>query len=249
MNNLSQSKTENSDAKIRFRCPTCSKLYSSNAKAIFVEKPQFKCTSCDSDFYIVLNEALNNSEVVGYKFIPEMTKSVEPEAPVEESSPKVKVNIEDVDWSLVEDDVDFKKVEAPKLKSLDVRWSMVMDSYNDKGVHKDFINASKAEDNVEFAKSKYSDILKNNPFDEVARSCFNLIEIEEQTKILLEQESEKGEMKRSFWSAIIVATGVLFIVLGLFVIPEHQRLAGLGLGLVVFTFALKSLFQKSQSPY
>ena len=64
-------------------------------------------------------------------------------------------------------------------------------SYGKKSVHRDFLNLAKLYNRVDFSKEKYGQILRANPFDEVARSCFNLINIEEQTEILLEKESNK----------------------------------------------------------
>ena len=249
MNNLSPKSTENSEAKIRFRCPCCSKLFVSNPNAIFVEKPQYKCTSCRSDFYIVLQEALNSSEVVGYDFVTEAKPVQEAKMSDLQKTPKARVNPEDVDWSIVENDIDFKGPDADFKDPLDQSWDLVVKSYKQKSVHKDFINLAKLHDRVDFAKEKYGEILKANPFDEVARSCFNLIQIEEDTEILLGKEASNSRVKTDLWSFVIVALGLILIVLGLFVIPEYQRLSGLGLGLVVFTFALKSLFQKSQAPY
>lgn len=248
MNNLSQKATENSEAKIRFRCPSCSKLFSSNPNAIFVEKPHYKCTSCKSDFYIILQEALNSSEVVGYNLISNDQSAEEAKMADLQDSPKAQVSFEDVDWSIVSDDIDFKSNEELE-DPLDSAWNLALKSYYNKSVHKDFIRLAKTHDRVDFAKEKYGKILKSNPFDEVARSCFNLIEIEEQTEILLGQELDKAHVKTGLWSAVVVTLGVVLIFLGLFVIPDYQRLVGLGLGLVVFTFALKSLFQKSQAPY
>jgi hypothetical protein len=248
MNNLSQKQTENSEAKIRFRCPSCSKLFSSNPNAIFVEKPQYKCTSCKTDFYIVLKDALNSSEVVGYDFVAEAKPLPQPEMSDLIKSPEPKVKLEDVDWSIIEDDVDFKSTELLE-DPLESSWSLIVKSYQDKKLHQNFIKLAQTHDRIDFAKKKYGEILKANPFDEVARSCFNLIEIKEQTEIMLSKELDKTHVKTSMWSAIVLTLGVLLIFLGLFVFPEFQRLSGLGLGLVVFTFALKSLFQKSQAPY
>ena len=324
MNNLSPKSTESSEVKIRFRCPSCSKLFSSNPNAIFVEKPHYKCTSCRSNFYVVLQEALNNSEVVGYDFIAEVKAAAVAGATTTEvkaaavagatttevkaaavagvttteakaaavagvtttevtpnpvpfpttstskvtgtdlvESPKAKINPKGVDWSIEEGNINFKGSESlvaskaprvPKVSEslkdpLEESWRLVTQSYDKKNVHRDFLNLAKLHNRVDFSKEKYDQILRINPFDEVARSCFNLIDIEEQTEVLLGKELNKTHIERSLWGIVAVTVGVIFILLGLFVVPEYQKLVGLGLGLVIFTFALKSLFQKSQTPY
>lgn len=257
MNNLNPKRDEDSEAKIRFRCPCCSKLYVSSADSIYVEKPEFKCTSCDTNFYISLTHALNATEVVGYEVSarePEVEEVREPLSKVEDSVEEAvakktqEFKASDIDWAIVEESLDFKEQPEEK-EELEEAWSSVLAHYNKSESHKDFIDLSKRSEKVDFAKSKYEELLKANPFDEVARTALNKMEIEEQTELILAQKDDKAYMTTRFWSSVIVGLGLTLIVLGLFIVPQYQKVAGLGFGLVVFTFALKSLFQKSPAPY
>jgi len=245
MNNLNPKKDESSDSKVRFRCPSCSKLYISNPAAIFVEKPEYKCTSCSASFYISLNEALNASEVVGYEIVVPQFK--DEQMTNLEKTPEPNLKIDEINWSIVDTALDFKE-DQPK-SVIEQKWNVVLQDFSNTDKHNDFIQFAKKNDEVEYTKSVYGEILKANPYDEVARSYFNQIEISEETNLLLAKEEDKQYLSLSLWSSIVVGLGLLFILLGLFVVPEYHKLIGLGIGLVVFTFALKSLFQKNPAPY
>jgi len=258
MNNLSKKPTYGSEAKIRFRCPKCSKLYTSNPAEIFVDKPEFKCTSCESSFYISFNDALKNHEVIGYlldqkqleaeKTLSSSRKDTTNAFKTSQSEMADKNFVAKVDWSVFDYDVQFVE-ENQKNPSLEEAWAFVQTAYTNNLAHKKFIKMARSFNNIEYAKQMYSQILKSNPFDEIARSKFNLINIEEETERMLIKENDKTQLKWSMWSFFTIGFGLLFIFLGLVVFPEFKKLAGLGLGLVVFTFALKSLLLDDRLDY
>ncbi len=258
MNNLSKKPSHGSEAKIRFRCPNCSKLYTSNPAEIFVDKPEFRCTSCESNFYISFNDALKNHEVIGYlldqkqleseKILSTSRKNTSKKFVSMQSEMSDKNFVAKVDWSVFDYNVQFVE-ENKKNISLEEAWAFVQTAYNNNLAHKKFIKMAKKFNNIEFAKQMYSQILKSNPFDEIARSKFNLISIEEETERMLLKENDKTQLKWSMWSFFTIGFGLLFLFLGLVVFPEFKKIAGLGLGLVVFTFALKSLLQDDRQDY
>ena len=249
MNNLNQSLNA-PHLKIRFRCPSCSKLFVSNPKNIYVEKPEFKCTSCEQDFSISLMEALKSDYVIGKKI------KKKPEAPEEVSELQVVVkpkNNGKKSWELNTkpsqnfsfEDFDFQETKSKK----EVLWQEVLKDYKNTENHKIFVKHCEASGEADFAKYKYSKILQANPFDEVASKCFNMICINEDTQAILNKEKRVSQFKIPFFMLTAVLLGISLVVLGLILKPQYQNLTGLGFGIIIFTLAIKALFQSKAQKY
>lgn len=248
MNNLNQS-LNTSQLKIRFRCPSCSKLFVSNPKNIYVEKPEFKCTSCKQDFSISLMEALKTDCLVGNKIkkkpendeVSELNVVVKPKADGKKSwelNSKPKKNFSFEDYN-------FKESKTQK----EVLWQEVLNDYKNLNHHKSFIKHCEVEEETDFAKGKYSKILEANPFDEVASKCFNMICINEDTQAILSKEQRLSGIKVPFFMIASVFLGALLVLLGFLLRPQYQNLMGLGFGLIIFTLAIKALFQSKDQKY
>jgi len=248
MNNLNQS-LNTSNLKIRFRCPSCSKLFVSNPHSIYVEKPEFKCSSCKQDFSISLLEALRSDCVVGEKIkqkpdfeeVSELQVKIKPKSDGKKS------------WELntkapkkfTFEDFDFKEPKSEK----EILWQKVLDNYKDTECHKIFVKHCEKTEETDFAKDKYSKILKANPFDPVASKCFNMICIAEDTQAILNKDQRLSNLKLPVFLIASVFIGILLIFLGVILKPNYQNLTSLGFGIIIFSVAVKALFQSKTQKY
>lgn len=249
MNNLNQG-LNSSQLKIRFRCPSCSKLFVSNPKNIYVEQPEFKCTSCQQDFSISLMEALKSDYVIGQKIkkkpvdseeVSELQVVLKPKA----DGGKAWVLNKGPSQSFSFEDYEFQESKSKK----EVLWQEVLSDYKNTESHKLFVKHCEISGETDFAKDKYSKILQANPFDEVASKCFNKICINEDTHAILNKEKKASQIKVPFFMLTAVLLGVSLVILGLILKPQYQNLTGLGFGVIIFTLAIKALFQSKAQKY
>ena len=184
MNNLDQKNNDpnhlktsdiNQPLRIHFRCPDCSKLYSSDPEKIYVENPEYTCTACGTDFSVSLIQALENSEVVGVKKQnPKPSDTVD--LPVSKSDDErlitaleqsSKKTISELSQELDErprSKADFRElVESRFVNTLELMWQDVLSDYENREVHSAFIKACKSEGHLDFALHMYGNILKHSP--------------------------------------------------------------------------------------
>ena|GEM_PF-2540079 len=237
---------------IHFRCPDCSKLYSSNPENIYTENPEYTCSSCETEFSVSLLRALETPEVVGVKkqklkkvetvLLPEVkkieTKKIEAksqktvEALVEEfkEQPKSRVHFQDLE-------------RVRHANTYELLWQGVLGSYEDRDAHSTFIKVCKADDHLDFALKMYGNILKHNSNDRIASSFVAKMKMNTEVKGFVAAEKSQKLLTTSFYITLaIVFTGLALICMGL-VFGEDKNLAGLGIALIFFTFAVKAFFQ------
>lgn len=251
-NNLNNNSTDPFCNPIHFRCPSCSKLYTSDPFKIFVEHPEYTCSSCKTEFSISLLQALQSPEVLGVKII----KQVEPKT-IDLPKEQIQDSLESkrVVESLQEEQLEEKAGEAPlktsqedlkatQIKSsLDSAWDFVLEDYEDRSAHIAFVKTCRDEGSLDTAIEKYTRLLKINPSDEIAKNFLAKIQIFEESKQLFTEEQKRRFFTKTFYITLaIVCLGLLFITYGL-IFGDNKNLAGLGIGLIFFTFAVKAFFQ------
>lgn len=260
LNNVDfQTKNENHDfnqnleeglESINFRCPSCSKLYTSDPSRIYVEEPEYTCSSCDMEFSISLLQALENSEVVGN---PILHVYEEDTAPAQVELPK-KTNSTAKTVELLQQEFDFDKLEEGSVSFSELveddlngpfeeKWAAVLDDYESRQAHNKFINYCKTEKNLDYAIERYAKIVEINPSDRLASSFLKKIEFTVDTRMKLNSIKDSGLFSRSFYITLgVVLCGLLMIAIGSLWF-QNKNIAGLGIGLVFFTFAAKAFFQ------
>jgi len=236
---------------INFRCPDCSKLYSSDPENIYVENPEYSCTSCETEFTVSLIQALENSEVVGVKKQSE-APSETINLPIQDS-----LNVEVTAQELTEERVDElindfqdKASEEQEDRSairhadkFELLWQDVLGCYADREAHAKFIRTCSDEGRLEFAHQMYGNILKNNPTDRIAHSFVTKMQVSAEVEAFVGSEKSHQMLTTSFYITLaIVSTGLVLILMGL-IFGENKNLAGLGIALIFFTFAVKAFFQ------
>ncbi len=252
MNNVDfHTKNENHDlSRIHFRCPSCSKLYSSDPAKIYVENPEYTCSSCKSDFSISLLHALENVEIVGNLIKKPQAETVE--LPQVKKAKPIEEEIQDIqqefDFEALESgDVSFNALVEENFKNnFEEKWSEVLCDYENRDCHRAFISFCKESANLDFAIGKYAKIIEVNPHDEIAASFLKQIEFGVEAKMTLESVKNAKIFNRSFYITLgIVCFGLLMVLIGTLWF-QNKNVAGLGLGLIFFTFAAKAFFQPRQ---
>ncbi|MGH1468394.1 MAG: hypothetical protein ACRBBP_05885 [Bdellovibrionales bacterium] len=254
MNNVDfHTKNENHDlSRIHFRCPSCSKLYSSDPARIYVESPEYTCSGCEADFSISLLQALENVEIVGNLITKPQAETVELPKIKKAAKAVAKKEIEDIQQefnfeALESGDVSFSALVEENFKNeFEEKWAQTLEGYENRELHKEFISFCKSADNLDFAIDKYARITEVNPHDKIAASFLKKIELGVEARMTFESVRNAKIFNRSFYITLgIVCFGLLMVFIGTLWL-QNKNIAGLGLGLIFFTFAAKAFFQPRQ---
>ncbi len=268
MNNADFQKNENHEfnefnneslESIKFRCPTCSKLYASDPSQIYVEEPEFTCTSCETEFSISLIQALENSEVIGRPVVTD--ENVIIKAPDQIELPKKAFSPQTETLEPAEElqrEFDFEQLEegrvsfselveedflSTEFSQVEEEWALVLKHYESRDAHNKFIEFCKENGELDFAAEQYAKLLKINPNDQIASSFLKKMEFTLDTKMQFDAIKNSSFFSKSFLiTAGVVLCGVMMIALGS-ILLQNKNIAGLGIGLVFFTFAAKAFFQ------
>lgn len=223
---------------IHFRCPHCSKRFSTSVHLIHVEKPEFTCSSCQTDFFISFFQALDNGEVIGVE-LPKTEVSLEesPSLDAKEILTSVKEDLEK----------DMGPIEEPALAHpLDLSWQKVLEDYESFSSHQEFIQDCEEQQNLDYALERYSLITDVNPQDQEAQRALKWIEW--RCAQAAEVEEQRGGFLRQnyFYSSLCVLLGMAIMALGHWVLVD-KNIIGLGMGLIFFTFAVRAFLQPRAS--
>lgn len=252
MNNFEQNsfeQKENEDStlieSIHFRCPKCSKLFSTKTDQVHVEFPEFTCSQCHCDFKISFFHALEHREVVGVKINSQ--KPPESFNLKEKQTEDSKAEVNTVEG--LELDKLIKRTKDPKnaietrvLRPEEKSWQRLLENYENMSLHQKFIKTLRKRRLLDFAIERYAKILEVNPHDETAKYFLNKINI-----ILQTEQQNKLIQRQSRVFSLMVAFS--FVLLGLAVIAlghwvfQNKNLIGLGIGIVFFTFAVRAVTQ------
>lgn len=262
-NGLEPSTSGGGEAEIRMRCPSCYKLYTVDPQTIYVDKPEFDCVSCSQRFWISFPEALEHSEIVAFPI--EWSEQFKSEISLDEI-----LNVEPtLDPELVEKITkNFSEViqdPAPEKTSgirkvgfvddvetelnsefwfLEKSWEKVLNNYDTKAVHKEFIHSARAKQSLDFALGKYKNFCEANSQDSMAKEmrtyCEKLIQDFAIHKSVLGNESKGLKSYLRFLPWAVLSTSAAMIGLGLSD-ESLSWLAGIGFALIFVTGALSLL--------
>jgi hypothetical protein len=261
--------SSNQKPEIRMRCPGCFKLYAVDPLTIYVEKPEFDCVSCDQKFWISFPEALEHSEIVAFPI--EWSEQYKGELELEQSlaiEPQESLNpelVEKISKNYSENFSEVIKDPTPEKTSgirkvgfvddinselnsefwfLEKSWDRVLNNYDDKSIHKEFILSARAKQSLDFALGKYKNFCEANSHDTIAKEmkgyCEKLIQDFAIHKSVLgnEQKGVKKYFKYLPWIVLSLSAGL--IGLG-FSNEGLSDLAGFGFALIFLTGALSLL--------
>ncbi len=115
---------------------------------------------------------------------------------------------------------------SDELKDL---WELVLDNYDSESAHKNFIQYSQLEQNLDYASHKYNSILSVNPYDDIANKMKKQIIVlsSVQTQNIVIAKSKKGFFRFfNLWTFSFILSFSI-IGLGLY-FPEYKNLIGIG---------------------
>ena len=252
------------------RCPSCFKLYAVDPQTIYVAKPEFDCVACPQKFWISFPEALDHSEIVAFPiewseeykselnpeinqdgnlFSQETKESLNPELVekisknfselINDPAPEKSSGIRKVGFV---DDVDTEL--NSEYWFLEKSWDKVLNNYDVKATHKEFIHSARAKQSLEFALGKYKSFCEANGHDEISKEmkayCEKLIQDFAIHKSVLgnEPKGAKKYLKVLPWVILSLSAGLI----GLGFSNENlSDLAGFGFALIFLTGALSLL--------
>lgn len=251
---------------IKVRCPQCFKLFSVSSAEIVVAQPKFSCKSCQCKFWLSYPECLSQGEIIGFPlewiepqndppdnaeqqkeyFKPSsLVQGIEPAGFVLDC-PKCATPYERGEKECKKCGVIFTKVFALQKETLQASkevksfWEKIIEEYENIDLHQKFVRQCLKEDYLDYASSKYRQILEVHPSDEVARKMTREIEALVSREVLLKSSEEKPKKtKRKIpFLALIIFLSTTVMVFGFFV-PELRNLVGLGASTLFLTVAIK----------
>ena len=253
--------SQNLRAELRLRCPGCYKLYTLDPRIVYVKRPEFNCSQCNQKFWISFPEALEHSEVVAFpvEWHKDFKSEIETEQVVEETlDPTIVEKIsEDITTSTgsssLEEISNMRKVGfiddyngevSSEHWFLEKSWEKVLNNYDVKSSHKEFIQLVKSKKELDFAYNKYKDFCEVNAHDPIAKEMRTYVE-----KLIQDQSIQDGLLDKKAaglrryrrllpWVSMLIAGGC--IALG-FMNEGLSDLAGIGFGLIFLTGALSLL--------
>lgn len=139
------------------------------------------------------------------------------------------------------------KVIPPSSEELRDAWESVIAAYDDLEVHKIFAGLALREQYLEYALSRYQQVLEVNPTDNIAKDALNRISAMAVAR--LESKIPVEEEKKSFLNLPKLRMGTLMlflcgivITMGL-VIPGARNLVGMGSAFLFLLLALRYYFR------
>lgn len=260
-NTSKEEQTRGTKAELRLRCPSCYKLFALDPDTVYVKRPEFDCSKCNQKFWISFPEALEYSEVVAFPvewqedFEPEVDtdkiigETLDP-AIVEKIAEDIATKVETSDFEEISNvrKVGFIDDYNGEVNSedwfIEKSWEKVLNNYDTKSAHKEFIHFSQSQKGLDFAYRKYKNFVEANPHDPIAKEMLtyteNLIQGHSINEGALSREKKKRRYYRKSlpWVVVLIASGLIFVG---FVSQDFSNLAGIGFALIFLTGALSLL--------
>lgn len=190
-------------AEIRFRCPSCQKLYCSDTSAISangVTPSEFECATCSTAFFLYPTKTetglyrtdktiqISFSTCPKCKFLKPLSKDECPNCGILES----KFN-------------EIQKTESPRLFQIDQAWAKVLTDLTNDQLHQTFLNLAQKNLALNLAAQKYQDLQKMMGQDPLIDKYLKQIELRLSAMIQARFQSEKQNMtsKAADFSGVI----------------------------------------------
>jgi len=241
-------------AEIRFRCPSCQKLYFTDEP---VSQPtEFECSSCQHNFF--LYPAQNES---GLFKTGNSEKAEETHAAVQmQACPKCnQLKNRDQDECphcgiLQSKFLELQKMENPRLFQLEKAWTKVLKDITQDQTHQNFLNMAQENMALNFASKKYSDLEKIMGPDPLIEKYLRQIELRLEGLVQNRFQKERQEthspekMKKNPLQALSELTSkdifmIIFLVgAGLLIFnkirPTFPNLTGIIVATTILSFGL-----------
>lgn len=230
------------ELEVRFRCPHCEKLYTTDKNVFEGESPEFDCIKCQKTF--TLSKQLNEQGF--YRTLPSTVSNLV-ECP---NCNKLKpANTDECPncGVYVSKFIEMQKVESPALFELSQLWKVVIEDFQNDGVHQEFIGRCQERSALSFAFQKYDTLKKTLGFDSLCERYLMQIEIrlsEQFRKQYIEDNTVvKEKHRRSLLQIAFAAMTLLGIILLVInkMSPIFPNFTGLIVALTILSFGLLML--------
>ncbi len=246
----------NLTAEIRFRCPSCQKLFCTE-KSVFdlhqqvvdqKHHAEFECTDCRQEFLLYSKNDSTGLYVTELKkqktlhhcpkctFLKPLGVDECPHCGVFESKY-----------------VEIQKIENPRLYELNKAWNTVITDLTSDAFHQKFLDLAQKQSALNYAAQKYSDLKKVMGDDPLLEKYLKQVEIrleaQIQTKLMqsrVEQSSEDLKYEQSQRLFIIVAVLGTVVFLINKVNPLFPNLNGLIVAVTLLSYGLWFLAKSSR---
>lgn len=180
-------------AEIRFRCPSCQKLYCSDESAFStnsVEASEFECLECKKSFFLYRTKTdlgLFRTEVTNHVEFSKCPKCSYLKPFKQDECPHCHV--------LESKYNELKKIENPRLYELEKCWAEVMLDLMVDQKHQKFLDLAQSQMALNFASQKYAELKKSMGYDPLVEKYLKQIELrlEHMVKSRFEEERQKNQ--------------------------------------------------------
>lgn len=224
---------------VRFRCPSCEKLYTTSADVFEGESPEFDCIDCHKPF--TLSKELNDfglyqtisGAVSNLVECPNCTKLKPAE---NDECPSCGIYVSKF--------LERQKVDSPSLFELNQLWQKVIEDFQNDEKHQTFINKCQERSALSFSFQKYDLLKKTLGFDEICERYLMQIELRLSEQLrkqyIVDSDIEKKNNRRTLTQvvfAVVTVLGVLVLIYNKLnqVLPN---LTGLIVAITVLSFGL-----------
>ena len=179
-------------AEIRFRCPSCQKLYCSDETAFSlnaIEASEFECLDCKKSFFLYKTKTelgLYRTDLTNHVEFSKCPKCDYLKPYKQDECPHCHI--------LESKFNEIKKLENPRLYELEKAWSEVMIHLMDDKKHQIFLDLAQSQMALNFASQKYAELKKSMGYDPLVEKYLKQIEIrlEHMVKNRFDKEREKN---------------------------------------------------------
>lgn len=249
-------------AEIRFRCPSCQKLYCSDQSAFTentLEASEFDCVQCQKAFFLYPTKTetgLYRTELTSFVEFSKCPKCDYLKPYKQDECPQCHI--------LESKYNEIKKLENPRLYELERKWNLVAQSLLNDQLHQDFLDLAQSQFALNFASQKYTELQKLMGQDELIEKYLKQIEIrlEYMVQNRFKQEKNKSETSSAIHEMdlvamlsqltakdIFMAVGVLGTVVLIYnkINPTFPNLTGLIVAATVLSYGLWFLSSQSKN--
>lgn len=250
-------------AEIRFRCPSCQKLYCSDESAFnenSLEASEFECVHCQKAFFLYSTKTetgLYRTELTSFVEFSKCPKCDYLKPYKQDECPHCHV--------LESKFNEIKKMENPRLYELEKKWNLVVQDLMNDQLHQDFLDLAQSKFALNFASQKYSELQKMMGQDELIEKYMKQIEIrlEHMVQNRFQQEKNQSETPMTSQTANdllsrwnVLTAKDLFMAVGIFgtvlliynkINPTFPNLTGLIVAATVLSYGLWFLSSQSKN--
>lgn len=232
---------------VSVRCPECLSAFSVDTSVIANSKPEFECLKCKSIFWFSVSTVGDLDSFIGFPKESNATSHSE-EGP--DVGPQVALELNNLGTDPFEEDNSRSHLLASD--EIKEAWEAAILGFEEQEKHDYFLQLCVAENNLEFAASKYGLLKKSLPANEVVIEMIGKLEslasvrvgvVEKPQSFEVREAGKPAGMFRNIpWYYLIIASSIALILIGMSY-PNFRNLVGVGVSIFFLSSAIKILLR------